>query len=569
MAEVVGFVASLSTLIETTFFVVNVLKDVKSGGKDRKRLLTQIESLNALLKGLCDDIPQPEREAEAYVDIVGTLKDKGGVFEQIHDVMSEIRTKVEPKRGWRGLAQPFTWPFEREDIERNDRQLQRLSQSISISIQAAALKVNLSTKEGVRSLTTATNKRELRAILEWISPQNFLEQQVLEFEKHLHGTCDWFLNSDEFLAWKAAEHPLLYCSAIGGAGKTVLASVAVDNLRMTFSGQDVGVFVIYCKHDKPDAYTVPNLARTLIKQLVQMRSGTIPPDLEKLLEEHYYTKDTKPEVQKVVDVLNANLPKYSKNYIIVDGLDEIIKDETRQMAIDFLLRLPGSPSIMCTSRPIDVIDDMFLLSTHIGPSLEPLTKGRQDTPDAQSIVSSEASVIGDEADDDMSFDADGSDLSYESEMAYDSPSSEESDDGNSLDLDQIDQSLQCDKDSLSASRYSSSSQAIGKVTNDCVTCSKCNSAFRVFHHSCTKCISQAPVICDECFAKDNRCSHQKDDYVTRYNALKMDVSARPRAIRTYVRIRIARSPELKKWAKRQDNFAKMVEDEVTNSARKM
>ena len=567
MAEVVGFVASLSTLIETTFYVAKVLKDIKSGGNERKRLLAQIESLDTLLKRLSNDVPTPDREAEAYVDIVGSLKVKGGVFEQIDDVMSEIRTKVDRKRGWRGLAQPFTWPFEKEDVDRNDRQLQRLSLALSISIEEAALKVMLSTKEGVRNLTATTNKRELRAILEWMSPQNFLEQQVLEFEKHSQGTCDWFLKSDEFLAWKAAKFPLLYCSAIGGAGKTVLASVAVDDLRMTFSGQDVGFFVIYCKHDKPDAYTVPSLARTLIKQLVQMRSGIIPPELEKLLEEHYYTKDTKPDMRGIIDVLNANFPKYSKNYIVIDGLDEIIKDETRQTAIDFLLRLPGSPSIMCTSRPIDVIDNMFLSSVDRCPSSQP--ESGHDTLDPQSIASPTISEVRNKADDDLSFVADGSDLSYESELAYDSPSSDEYDEGSSSDLDEFGQSSQQDQESPPISRQSGSSQAMGEATNDNDICGKCTSALKSFHHSCTKCTTQDLVICDDCFTKDDRCLHHKDDYITRYMAVKMDVSARPRAIRTYVRSRISRSPELKKWAKRQDNFAKMVEDEVTYSAKKM
>ena len=327
--------------------------------------------------------------------------------------------------------------------------------------------------------------------------------------------------------------------------------------------------MINCKHDKPDAYTVPNLARTLIKQLVQMRSGTIPSDLEKLLEEHYYTKDTKPEMQKVVDVLNANLPKYSKNYIIVDGLDEIINDETRQTAIDFLLRLPGFPSILYTSRPIDAIDNIFLSSDQSGSRLSSRSEDIQDALDAQSIVSSEASEAESEPDDDLSSVANVSDLSYESEPAYDSALSDELDEKSSLDLDELDQSLQQDHVSPSTLRHSSSSQAIDEVTSDSITCSKCTSALKVFRHSCTKCASQVLVICDECFGKDDRCIHHKDDYVTRYNAVKMDVSARPRAIRTYVRTRIARSPELKKWVKRQDHFAKMVEDEVTYSAKKM
>lgn len=98
------------------------------------------------------------------------------------------------------------------------------------------------------------------------------------------GTCDWFLSSPSYTEWKQREHGILHCSAIGGAGKTILASVTVDDLRIQTAGQDVGVFVIYCKHDRPDTQSAEKLAGALLRQYVQMKAGRIPSDLEELLD---------------------------------------------------------------------------------------------------------------------------------------------------------------------------------------------------------------------------------------------------------------------------------------------
>lgn len=392
MAEVIGITASVATLIETADFVRRALGDYRKGGKDRDRLLAEVDSLKSVLDRLRTDNDNARRESkqEPWLDIVDQLSSKGGTFEQIDDVISEVKLKVERKQGLRGAIVHWTWPFVKEDVDRNVKQMRRLSHNVSVVLQDASLKLGFAINEGVARVNKTINRRELRAVLEWLSPLYFLEQQQNEFLKAFPGTCDWFLKSPEYSAWKQKKDRVLYCSAIGGAGKTILASVAIDDLRMEMAGKDAAIFVIYCKHDRPDTHSVDKLAMAMLRQLVLLKACQLPPDLEELLERHYYTNETKPSVEEVLKVVNAHLPIFCRAFIVVDGLDEIMDEAARELIITFLMKLEGAPQVMFTSRPIDLIEKMFL----------------SITPEDQS---DESELTDDEGESDNPWDDDGND----------------------------------------------------------------------------------------------------------------------------------------------------------------
>lgn len=358
--EVVGLVASVATLVETANFVRRTLSDYRKGGKDRDKLLAEVDGLKTLLDRLKGDNENAAKSGkqEPWLDIVGQLSQNGGTLEQIEDVMSEVKLKIERKQGFRGALVHWTWPFVREDVDRNVRQMQRLSQNVAVVLQDASLKLTLAINEGVTRVDKITNRRELRAILEWLSSLYFLEQQRLDSLKAFPGTCEWFLTSPEYSAWKQKQHRVLYCSAIGGAGKTILASVTIGDLRMATARQDTAIFVIYCKHDKPDTHSVDKVAMTILRQLVQLKACQIPPDLEEMLERHFYTNETRPSLDEALKVINAHLPTFSQAFIVVDGLDEIMKEEARECIITFLMKLEAAPQLMFTSRPIEMIEKM-------------------------------------------------------------------------------------------------------------------------------------------------------------------------------------------------------------------
>lgn len=554
--EFVGLLASVGTLIEGANYIRTTLKDYRKGGQNRDLLLAEVDNLASVLSRLkIEDYKAKENgKEEAWLDSVGQLSAPGGVLERIDDVIKEIKPKVQRKPGIRGALVQWTWPFLQEDVDRNVRQMQRLSHIVSLVLDEASLKLTLAIHERLTRVDLVTNKRELRLILEWLSPLNFLEQQRLEFLKVCPGTCEWFLSSPEYTGWRNKEQRVLYCSAIGGAGKTILASAAADDLRMQTAGQDAGIFILYCKHDRPETHSAEKLAMTMLRQLVQIKAGRISSDLEELLEKHYYTHDTKPDFEAILTVLNAQLPSFSATFVILDGLDEIMQEAAREEVISFLMRLSGEPRIMFTSRPIDAIEKVFL---RIGSHLEIDDIGLLRNEDRGACYGSEC----------------GSEDSYDYDWGPES-GSEATSDQTLFETTDNDQVRRTDLNSSGLGLAAlESDEASPQQPDNFVPCSKCGQAVTLLQYHCQKCTISRSIICVTCHDSGGRCvtgdsGHDLSVTLT-IPCMKMDVSARPRAIRTYVRYRTQQSLVLKKFVKHKEGFAREIEDVVTRAAQKM
>ncbi|KAL9625538.1 MAG: hypothetical protein Q9160_000249 [Pyrenula sp. 1 TL-2023] len=555
--EFVGLVASVGTLIEGANYIRTTLKDYRKGGQSRDLLFAEVDNLASTLNRLKleESRARENGKQEAWLDSVGQLSAPGGVLERIDDVISEIKSKVQRKPGLRGVLVQWTWPFIQEDIDRNVRQMQRLSHNVSLVLDEASLKLTLAIHERLTRVDLVTNKRELRLILEWLSPLNFLEQQRLEFLKACPGTCEWFLSSPEYTGWGKKEQRVLYCSAIGGAGKTILASAAADDLRMQTAGQDVGTFILYCKYDRPETHSAEKLAMTMLRQLVQIKAGRISTDLEELLEKHYYTHDTKPDLEAILKVLNAQLPAFSTTFIILDGLDEIMQEAAREEVISFLMRLSGEPRIMFTSRPIDVIEKIF-----------PPTDSHLDVGDIGSIGNEDRGPCYRRASESEGSSDSDWDLESSSEATSDQTLYETTDNHK---VQRYDLNLT----GLEIAALESDDGAPLQHLDNFVFCSKCGQTVTPLQYRCQKCTISRSIICVTCHDSGARCVTGDSDHdlslTLTIPCMKMDVSARPRAIRTYVRYRTQQSSVLKKFVKHKDDFATEIEDVVTRAAQKM
>lgn len=563
--EVVGLLASVATLIQTANFVRRSLGDYRKGGKDRDRLLAEVDSLESVLNRLQTDNEDAKKlsKQEPWLDIIEQLFRKEGTFEQIEDVISEVKVKVERKQGLRGAVVHWTWPFVKEDVDRNVRQMQRLSHNVSVVLQDASLKLTLAINKGVTRIEKTTNRRELRAILDWLSTLYFLEQQRLEFSKAFPGTCEWFLRSPEYSGWKHKQHRILYCSAIGGAGKTILASVAIDDIRMETAGQDTAIFIIYCKHDRPDTHSVDKLAMALLRQLVQLRACQIPPDLEELLERHYYTNETRPSLDEITKVINANLPAFSNAFIIVDGLDEIMDEAARELIIAFLMKLAGGPQVMFTSRPIDLVEKVFCSSSSKhqtdGVGLDEEEEWSEDPYDENDV--DEGNYL---------YDYDVPNEDTEQESSSDQASDQDNQEKPPVNHPGLARFSSASIADESSSLSTNSSQ---NYNGDYILCSHCGNKVDLLQYHCHKCTRNRSVLCAPCYASGIRCVNgdsSHDVHVrARLHCLKIDVSARPRAIRRYVRRRIQQSAVLMKFVNLKPGFDEEIDDVVTRAAQKM
>jgi Cdc6-like AAA superfamily ATPase len=197
-------------------------------------------------------------------------------------------------------------------------------------------------------------------ILQWLSPTQFSAQQHDIVTQKQEGTGQWFLESLEFKKWLQGSHKTLFCPGIPGAGKTMLAGIAVDHLRNTAQSNDIGVSFLYCNYKTQVDQSASNLLCALLKQLLISRPDIAAPVIQ--MYDNHSKLASRPSVDEICNILLSICSNYSAVYIIVDALDECSDEQgARSLLIEKLLELQSRVDVrlLCTSRFIPEVTNHF------------------------------------------------------------------------------------------------------------------------------------------------------------------------------------------------------------------
>lgn len=176
--------------------------------------------------------------------------------------------------------------------------------------------------------------------MQWLKPEGidgheFHRQKQALREK---GTCDWLANS---LAWNdwcrggsANNARFLWIHGLPGAGKTVLASFAIDHVISKY--QHKGVSYYYCSHERQkqghtSSQEACSFLRWVIRDLIaqvsrpKTRTAKSQATMPKKLEDLYANHDL--NVQSLLECLLAVTQYVAKEFeqqvcIVVDAVDE-------------------------------------------------------------------------------------------------------------------------------------------------------------------------------------------------------------------------------------------------------
>ncbi|KZL86377.1 ankyrin repeat protein, partial [Colletotrichum incanum] len=177
------------------------------------------------------------------------------------------------------------------------------------------------TKESVDTLCQAQDMEERDKILDWLTLTEYGTQQSDAYSRRQEGTGQWFLDMDKFKNWTAEKGRTLLCPGMPGAGKTIMASLVVEELFTRFCNDpNVGIAYIYYNFDDQDRQTTHDCLSSLAKQLVRPQA-TIPKTLKCIYERHEKGKTTRC-LQETLEVLRAAVSLYTRLFLIIDALDE-------------------------------------------------------------------------------------------------------------------------------------------------------------------------------------------------------------------------------------------------------
>lgn len=221
--------------------------------------------------------------------------------------------------------------------------------------------ITVGVQEGFNKILRMQHDQEHHTILDWLTPVDYAPQYTDYIRRRAPGTGQWLLDSAEYQSWLETRNQTLFCPGIPGAGKTILASIVIDDLFNRFRNDPaVGIAYVYCNYRQQYEQRAENLLINLLKQLSQGRSSL--PDSVKHLYDRHKAKRTRPSFEEISYALLSVATLYSQIFIAVDALDECqASDGCRSTLLReiFSLQAKGGANLFATSRPIPEISEQF------------------------------------------------------------------------------------------------------------------------------------------------------------------------------------------------------------------
>ncbi|KAF2181728.1 hypothetical protein K469DRAFT_691815 [Zopfia rhizophila CBS 207.26] len=216
------------------------------------------------------------------------------------------------------------------------------------------------------------------AVIEWLSGANssIEHDSFCATRGEYPDTGNWILRHDGIRNWKdedEPETPIVWTNGIPGAGKTILASIIIEDCKL-ISGFSTSYF--YCKDNDPERNSTLAVLKGLLTQMLD--------HYPELLPHCYDTRLSSPEVflrspgiaKQLLEVFCA---KYPEQYIIIDGLDECDRPERKEILRCFIglvasceLEHPGKLRVLFVSQEYPDVRKI-LMESKIRPKIIPLS----------------------------------------------------------------------------------------------------------------------------------------------------------------------------------------------------
>ncbi|KAI1334222.1 hypothetical protein F5Y15DRAFT_297117 [Xylariaceae sp. FL0016] len=359
-----SFGYSVGDIIALSGLALRIREAFKEAPKEYQEIDDAAKNLSAVLHQTGVEVIDLELDDDQHSKLDGILKDCDRVLNELWaklDASKEVKTeqssaRKKMKRLWERLR------WSPDDICKYRTRI-ILSCELLNSFLAAISRRSLASH--VTKLVNKQEDGECRKILDWLTPADYAAQQADYIGRREPGTGEWLLQSSEYRTWVATKGSTRFCPGIPGAGKTIQASVVIQDLLTEFKDDgDVAVGYIYCNFGRREDQQVIHIISSLLKQLAQSRLE-LPKVLRDLYESHDKTK-TRPSTEEIYKALQETASLYSRVFIVIDALDEC--DTANQCRTQVIQEIEAlcqfhHANFLGTSRYIPEIMDRFDRST--------------------------------------------------------------------------------------------------------------------------------------------------------------------------------------------------------------
>lgn len=194
-----------------------------------------------------------------------------------------------------------------------------------------------------RNIEHQTELNRQSAVANWLAQADSESDQrvAASVRQENSGSGRWLLEQQQMKRWLDPKYtllPLLWINGRPGAGKTILASLIVEECRIRQTG---GILFFYNKYGDAKRNTFIGVMRSLLAQMLKMRPILLP----YMFEESSRSGTSSLEDEGLAKALfQVALQTFDHLFVVLDGLDECLKGEKKLITTFFrtLVELPNS-----------------------------------------------------------------------------------------------------------------------------------------------------------------------------------------------------------------------------------
>ncbi|KAF2717007.1 hypothetical protein K431DRAFT_234104, partial [Polychaeton citri CBS 116435] len=192
--------------------------------------------------------------------------------------------------------------------------------------------------------------------VDWLSPPDPYSSHHAARKRHESGTGSWLPQHGSYSSWKSSKNSILWLTGKPGCGKTVLFSVAVEDIFLASKADtNLKVIFFYFSFSDTQKQGYYGLLSSLVVQLSRCRS--IFERLRQLYRTFYPSKPSAGNLETIL--LTYFQQQNGQIVLMLDALDELPENEdSRLTVLNWLRRIARSGSnvrILVTSRQVNEI----------------------------------------------------------------------------------------------------------------------------------------------------------------------------------------------------------------------
>jgi NACHT domain len=344
MAEGLAVPASIIAVIQISDSVIThcrrFIGKVRGADTEIFQMINTVTALKGILEFLHGFVTHYENQAR--LPLLHSLCEPDGPLETCRKNLTIIETKLRPaKRDYSGALKAVTWPWISSHIDPLFEVLEKQKTLMLLAMQGDTTRTTLAIQDTVHTHVQHANRKE---ILKWLNRTDPATNHNAACKKKHDETGKWFLESREFSKWLLPNRSL-WLHGIPGAGKTVLCSTIIENVKSRCPLHATCLYFYFDFNNSRQQVSI----NMLYSFLVQLSASAVSIEVRQLYERcNHGTQEA--TVTQLIETLLSIVQHEKRLYIIIDALDESSDWKELFNVIKTLLNSNKEINLLMTSR---------------------------------------------------------------------------------------------------------------------------------------------------------------------------------------------------------------------------